>query len=207
MTTTETTQLAPASAAPHRMSRPELRGRASGVGVLAFFALAWSGWAVSTAPGVWMWAVQVPAGAGTLALIGVAGLLYRRARAAPAGQQEAGQREAGPSIGRRFGLVVLAEFVGLFVLAAILGASGHAEAIPAVVCAGVGVHFFPLARLFQLRLYDLTGMALCIVAVAAAASALATGTAVLWTAVSGFGAAAVLYATSAALGAQTYRRS
>lgn len=177
-------------------AREERRGGAIGIAVLAYFSLAWTGWGMSTGVPT---AVEVPviAAAALCSLVLVAGAVrtYRQAAVLPSGEL-AGR---GRSTDRRFGLVVAAEFIGLAVIARILVVTGHSQLIPTMVCLGVGIHFFPLSRLFTVRLYDRTGAALCLVALATAVLAPLTGQAALWTMLPGFGAALTLYATCALL--------
>jgi hypothetical protein len=85
------------------------------------------------------------------------------------------------------------------------GAGGHAVVIPAVVSAGVGIHFIPLGRLFHVPVYYVTAAALCLIAVATFAIAPATSTEALWTLLPGIGAALVLYATCGVLLQQSAR--
>lgn len=180
-------------------NRAELRGRASGMIVLAWFGLAWTGWGLSEGFGS---GVEVPvlavAGLCFLGLVATAITMFRRARSYPAGDAARG-REIGRATGRRFGLIVAAEFIGLAVVAVILGKAGLPEAIPLIVCLGVGVHFFPLARLFHVPLYVRTGAALCTLAVLTAVLTPLLGDPVLWTALPGFGAALTLDGTAALL--------
>jgi hypothetical protein len=72
---------------------------------------------------------------------------------------------------------------------------GQAPLIPAVVCAIVGVHFFPLARIFDERIYTWTGVLLCAVSVGGIV-ALAAVDGQASRAVVGLGAAAMLCASS-----------
>jgi hypothetical protein len=67
------------------------------------------------------------------------------------------------------------------------------------VCAGVGVHFIPLARLFHVPAYYVTAGALCLIAIATFAIAPSTSTPALWTLLPGIGAALILYITSGVL--------
>ncbi|HEY1485550.1 MAG TPA: hypothetical protein VGF84_05570 [Micromonosporaceae bacterium] len=229
--------------------RAEIRGRAAGVSILAFFALAWTGWGTSDVlSGAPQTVVVVLAAIASIVLAAVAWRGYRRAaataapstggpnvrqsldydpgvdstdgaddgpvrrqaldprpgaadggRTEPGGRSDAPDRAGSPDIGRRFGLIVAIEWIGLGVVAGLLGATGHAVAIPAVICFGVGLHFFPLARLFHVRIYVLTGILLCLIAVATLILAPLTSAGALWTALPGFGAAVVLYATIIAL--------
>lgn len=177
-------------------TRQGRRGGAVAVAVLAWFALAWTGWGLSAGVPT---AVEVPvviaAASASTALIAASVLTYRRAASLPGGSRAA----RGRVVRRRFGLVVAAEFLGLAVIARLLTATHHAQLTPAVICLGVGVHFFPLARLFAAPIYHRTGAALCLVAVLTAVLAPTTHHPVLWTALPGIGAACVLYATCALL--------
>lgn len=180
-------------------NRAEVRGRASGMLVLGWFGLAWTGWGLSGAfPAVVEVPVLVAAALVFAALIVAAIMLFRRARTLPAGDPETG-RAVGRAIGRRFGLIVAAEFIGLFVVARLLALAELSELIPAIVCLGVGVHFFPLARLFGVPAYVRTGAVLCAVAVLTAVLAPLLGQPHLWTVLPGFGAALTLDVTAAVL--------
>lgn len=179
------------------LSRTELRGRAAGIGVMAVFALGWSAGGVSS----------LPVGAGR-AVFGVcaAATLAFAVLAARTGRSAAGAPDDGsltPEIrrrtGRRFLLVLGAEVAAVLVIGRVLAATGHTEAVPALVALAVGLHFFPLAPLFGVRAYHVTGAALCSVAVAALVLAPLTSTPALWTLLPGLGSALTLYATSAAL--------
>lgn len=176
--------------------REELRGRAVGTAVLAYFALAWTGWGMSAGVPT---AVEAPVTAISalcfLVLVGGAVVVYRRAASLPSGHDTAQSRR----ISRRFGIIVAAEFIGLIILAGILAATGHSQLIPAVVCLGVGIHFFPLRRLFNVPIYDRTGAVLCAIAIATAPLATFAHQPALWTMLPGFGAALTLYTTSALL--------
>lgn len=176
--------------------RAPVRGRAIGAVVLASFALAWTSWGMSVGvPTPVETSVTALACLGFLVLVGYAVVVYRRAASLPTGHDIHRERQ----VGRRFGIIVAAEFIGLFVAAILLTRSGHPEPVPAVVCLGVGIHFFPLRRLFDVPLYDRTGTVLCVIAVATALLAPLTGTPALWTMLPGTGAALTLYSTSALL--------
>lgn len=178
-------------------NRAELRGRASGMIVMAWFGLAWTGWGLSEGFGA---GVEVPvlvvSGLCFAGLVAAAVVLFRRARTYPEGDPERG-REIGRAIGWKFGVIVAAEFIGLGIIAWILGRFGATELVPVIVCLGVGVHFFPLARLFHVPVYVRTGAALCAFAALTAVLAPLLGAPVLWTALPGFGAALTLYVTAA----------
>ena len=173
---------------------PELRGRAIGVTVLSFFALAWLGWGTGghlpNGPQV---GLMVLAAAISIAVSAYAWSLFRRGRAVPV------DRGGGVDVGRSFGLIVAAEWIGLGVVAGVLGGTGHPNVIPAVIAAGVGIHFVPLARLFHVREYYATGALLCLIAIATLILAPATSTPQLWTLLPGLGSSVVLYTTCVVL--------
>ncbi|MET9553437.1 hypothetical protein [Streptomyces sp. NPDC006645] len=176
------------------ISRAELRGRATGAGVMAFFGLGWMACGVTDMPvaaGRAVFAIGVAVSI-TFAVLGAR--MGRRAAATPTTDTEptaARKKKAGVG----FALVVVVEWVAIFAVARVLVATDHAEAIPAFVAAVVGIHFFPLARLFGVGAYHWTGAAMCASALTAAVLAPLTSTDALWTAVPGFGSAAALYAT------------
>ena len=195
MNSTPTAAATPAAATgPHRA---ELRGRATGTGVMACFALGWTAAGVSPMPltaGRVLFAVAVVI---TAAFAVLAARMSRRAALAPTGGEPSTERKR--TVGRRFALVFGAEVIAIVAIAWILGTTGHSQTIAALTAAAVGIHFFPLARLFGVRAYHVTGAALCVFAAAAALLAPLTSTPALWTLLPGFGSALTLYATSAHL--------
>ncbi len=98
----------------------------------------------------------------------------------------------------RFDRIGLVQAVAIAAVIAVAAAAGLPEAIPVGVCLVVGLHFFPLAGVFGLALYRWTGLGLL--------AAAGLGLALLLAqdvdrarAVTGFAAAAVLWATAALL--------
>lgn len=179
------------------MTRAQVRGYASGITVLAIFALAWTSWGLSTDLPAFI-AISITAAALLcfLVLLGGAIMIFRRARAVASGA-DAAIRVKG--MGRRFGIIVGAEIVGLVVVFRVLAVTGNERFIPAAVCLGVGIHFVPLRRLFHAPVYNLTAAALCALALATVPVALLTGQTALWTMLPAFGATLTLFTTSALL--------
>jgi hypothetical protein len=96
---------------------------------------------------------------------------------------------------RHLALVNVLQAAGIGLAIAVLAMLGWAPMTPAVVCAIVGVHFFPLARIFDEGLYAWTGALLCAVSVGGlVALAIADGS--FSRSVVGLGAASVLWASS-----------
>ncbi len=90
--------------------------------------------------------------------------------------------------GRRFALINAVQWVAI-VLAVVAANVLHApERIPSLIALIVGLHFFPLARLFRAPVYNLTAGAMCVAAVASFAMSgevgagfvTACGCAILW---------------------------
>ena len=180
----------------------EVRGRALGVTLLAFFALAWVGWGT----GGHLPPIPQVIVVALVALLSIAVTTYgwrlaRRTATAPTPAHDAVESTTneGRNISRTFSLIVAAEWIGVFAIAGILGATGHATVIPALVCAGVGIHFIPLAHLFHVSAYYVTAGALLVIAIATFAIAPAASSDALWTLLPGIGAAAILYATCGVL--------
>ncbi|RLK11973.1 hypothetical protein DER29_5243 [Micromonospora sp. M71_S20] len=75
---------------------------------------------------------------------------------------------------RRYLLIVLAEFAAAGLGAVVLALVGWSEFIPVLVCAVVGLHFFPLVPVLRDPLLRPLGAAMCVVALAGLVTALAT---------------------------------
>ncbi|MBP0457405.1 DUF7010 family protein [Streptomyces montanisoli] len=191
-----TTGRAEAAAAPHPA---ELRGRAAGTGIMAFFALAWTGWGTTGVPAGTGKALVGAGAVVTVVFFVLAVRLHRSAALLPVPTDDPLTEQAVRGTGRRFGVVLGLEWGACGVIAAVLGATGHPEAIPALIALIVGLHFLPLATLFHVDGYRVTGWVMCAVAVAGALLAILTSTRALWAAVPGLGSALILYLTSAYL--------
>ncbi|MFF9912733.1 DUF7010 family protein [Streptomyces sp. NPDC013457] len=163
--------------------------RRRGAIVLAVFALVWAlagGSGITAAPvsvAVGVVAALVTAGAVVLAFRGTAGPVTRPVR-------------LPEKWNRGVGMVNMAELVAIFVAIAASNASGHPEFIPVGICLVVGLHFFPLARLFDQGQYKWTAIFLTAVALVGLAVLAAGTTAETIRTVVGLGAAVVLWASS-----------
>ncbi|SCL68031.1 hypothetical protein GA0070606_4693 [Micromonospora citrea] len=76
---------------------------------------------------------------------------------------------------RRYLLIVAAEFAAAGIGAAVLGLVGWSEFAPVLVCAVVGLHFFPLTPVLRDPLLRPLGAAMCAVALAGLITGLASG--------------------------------
>lgn len=144
-----------------------------------------------------IWGLTGVAGGATLAVVAIVAL------ALAAGAGVIALRSGGSSRPRRlpenwqrrYNMLVLAQFGIIFLASLTLGRAGYPELIPAAICLIVGLHFFPLAGIFDMAPYRWTAIALCVVAIIGAGLSVVTGAAPV-RAVVGFGAAAVLWATA-----------
>ncbi|MER7952882.1 hypothetical protein ABTY59_36435 [Streptomyces sp. NPDC096079] len=163
--------------------------RRRGAIVLAVFALVWAfagGSGIAAVPvsvTVGVVAAAVTVGAVVLAFRGAAGPVTRLVR-------------LPEKWNRGVGLVNAAELVAIFAVIAASNASGHPEFIPVGICLVVGLHFFPLARLFDQGQYKWTAILLTAVALVGLAVLAAGTTAETIRTVVGLGAALVLWASS-----------
>jgi hypothetical protein len=181
------------------MRGEELRGRAAGVIVGAVFGLTWAASALPRLDSL----VVVPVVAVSLATFAVLMTGAHRLRRSATMVPPSAPPAALGNVQRRFTVVVATETVAIIAAANILARSGHSQWIPAVICALVGLHFIPLARLFSVPLYYATASALCLVAGSTMILGASGAPTSLWRLLPGFGAALVLWSTSAGLLATT----
>ncbi|MBA2345500.1 MAG: hypothetical protein H0V83_10515 [Rubrobacter sp.] len=173
-----------------------LRGYGIAVLLMTFFGAVWAALGLSELHGV-LATILYSAGVVIAVLLLVGGVyLLRVARRAPHG----GPAFMDTGIRRRFNQIGVAEGIGIGVAVFVCMRLGHPQWIPAIVAFIVGLHFFPLARLFRLPLYHVTGAVLCLLAAATlfVAVVLNAPDSVQY-AIPGLGAATVLWATSAIL--------
>ncbi len=105
----------------------------------------------------------------TLALLGFIGqkmmtLLQHKTQFQSNPADEAQNSMIGRSIGIRFGIIFALEIVIIMIAAPLLANAGYANWIPLVVILVVGLHFLPLAHVFQISTYTMTGIAMVVVA-------------------------------------------
>jgi len=181
------------------ISRAETRGRAIGLLVFATAGPAWITWGTSgLASAVTMPAI-VLALAASVALYAGAVFLLRRAGSLPPNVDRAAVRTAN----RVFVIVNVLQILAMVIGSRLLGASGNPEFIPALICLVLGIHFFPLARVFHMPLYARMATAQCVLAIDGAAAALLTRRHELATIVPAVGAGLTLFAAGFLLLRQT----
>ncbi|MEU4644108.1 hypothetical protein [Micromonospora sp. NPDC023814] len=152
------------------MSRLEFQSRhQAGLGALylGVFATIW--FSVPAADQPLRTLLVVASGAALLTAVAGAVVVARSRRAAAAARDRAADR--------RYLLIVVAEFAAAGLGAAVLGLAGWSEFIPVLVCAVVGLHFFPLVPVLRDPLLRPLGVAMCAVALAGLVTALTSGVA------------------------------
>jgi hypothetical protein len=148
------------------LSRMAVWGVASGIFFLTFFGAIWGLAGTAFLHGIVRISALVLIGHVTLVFLSVGGMLLRYARSLP---QTVMPEEAttGKRIGIWFGIVFGAEAVLIALASTLLSTFRADHFIAPVVALIVGLHFLPLAGLFSVRMYYLTGALLCLLALIA----------------------------------------
>jgi len=137
-------------------------GRARGIAaaISAAFAFAWFGWGMAAPTPGWL-TVLLQIGRGLAVLVAILGIML--AARSPADSTPM----SDPAVARRYGSVVGVEFAVLALGGIVLTNTLGAEWVPVWFCAGVGIHFIPLSRVFRERSLMILGALVTIVAAAA----------------------------------------
>lgn len=145
------------------ISRTELRGVASGVLFMAFFGTLWAGIGIGGLQGwgePWLSMMVLLIGLGLL--IGGISLLISSRRVL---DQAAGPtRQPRNRTGMWFCIVFAAEGILIGVASVICNMINRFDLFFPIMAIIVGLHFLPLAALFQIRAYYLVGALLCVLA-------------------------------------------
>ncbi|MFS0728261.1 hypothetical protein [Paenibacillus sp. 1P07SE] len=147
------------------VTREAMTGMASGVMFMALFGTMWAftgfgGLQVLGSTAL----ITIPLLPGTTLFM--AGLfLVRTSRRLPP-QADTTDAAAGKKTKRLFNLIFAVQGIAIAITVLLCVNTGRSELIPIIIALIVGLHFFPLARLFQVRLYYGTGGLLCLAAVA-----------------------------------------
>jgi hypothetical protein len=147
---------------PPAISRPYAIGVSIGALVLTFFSMFWAFEAISNWPQTPPYFYTIISQPVLWITIFAASRLNTVMKIPPPTREDQIPQDDGKKTGIIFGVIFAVEFVLIAVAAAILNALGRPLLIPIVVALIVGLHFFPLARLFDVQLYSVTGF-LCVV--------------------------------------------
>ncbi|WP_405389332.1 hypothetical protein OG596_16245 [Streptomyces sp. NBC_01102] len=132
--------------------------RRRGTVVLSVFALVW---AFAGASGLASSGAALAVGIAAVPLAAVAVFLAYREGAAPSPRSV----NLPDNWARSVGIVNVVELAAVFAAVAASNASGHPAFVPPAVALVVGLHFFPLARLYDQWQYRVTAIVLSAVAV------------------------------------------
>lgn len=151
--------------------RATIRGLASAGFLMAFFGAAWWGWGVGGIQGVFLGETVtyfIMLALATIILLSGGIVLLRATSRLPRDPSSPGETRGGAE-GKRyvwiFGLVFGLEIVIIALGSILLNRFHHPEFLLPFVSIVVGGHFFPLAKLFNVRLYYVTGALLVLVGV------------------------------------------
>ncbi|MFD1412843.1 hypothetical protein [Oceanobacillus jeddahense] len=146
------------------ISKDEVRGPAVGVLFMAFFGTMWAYVGIMGLHG-WgnPWVLIASLAVGVALFIGGCLLIFASRELSNQAPYVNGKERK--NIGFRFNVIFVAEGLAILIAIAVCNVTGHAEFIPLVIALIVGIHFIPLAYLFQVRIYYFTGMLLCILPV------------------------------------------
>jgi MFS family permease len=180
-------------------SRQHLVGVTSGALVLIVFATLWAAFSLQGLSKWSSWTVIVIAGLVTVFLLALCLATLRSARRLPQEKVAPEEQARGKQIYRWFNIIAGVEFTAIAVTSVLLGRFKHPEFIAPVTVLIVGLHFLPLAFLFQVRVYSLLGAFLSLLgggALLALLLGLTLGASLTWTVIIGLSTAVIFWLTS-----------
>ncbi len=124
--------------------------------VFTFLGAFWALASIANWPGVPAWG-NVLVAAPVIGLTAYAVVRMVSSRRLPRAADSATADRDGKRMGIAFGVIFTVEFALIAVAAVLLDNAGHSLLIPVAVAFIVGVHFLPLARVFRLPFYYVTG--------------------------------------------------
>lgn len=146
------------------ITQATMRGTAVGAMLLTLFGALWAFAALSNWPHAPSWAFSI------VILVLIALTTFSAMRLAAAKLEPVYETIQTPHSERnaktRFAALFAGEMIGIAVVVILLGHAGYPLLIPIVITVIVGLHFFPLARIFHIPIYWGTGTALIVCAVA-----------------------------------------
>ncbi|MFJ8102043.1 DUF7010 family protein [Lysinibacillus sp. NPDC096212] len=180
-----------------------VRGTASGVIFMAFFGTLWAGIGIRGLQG-WgfLWLLIFSLLIGVILLIG--GIVLIMNSKSLSNERAEGNSQRWKRKNMWFGIIFGLEGVLIAIAAGICGSTNHLDLFVPVMALIVGAHFFPLAQLFQVKIYYITGSLLCLLSAIALFTFPINVTwsnyqiMVWWTSV-GFGSALILWGTGVAV--------
>lgn len=141
--------------------RAVVRGTAFGVLFMAFFGTLWAGIGIRGLGG-WgfLWLLLLSLLIGLILLIGGIGLIMNSKRLSSEMVEGDARRWKRKNIW--FGIIFGLEGVFIAAASAICGSTNQLDLFVPIMALIVGAHFFPLAHLFQVKIYYISGLLLCL---------------------------------------------
>ena len=142
------------------VSKSDVRGTASGVMFMAFFGTVWADVGIGGLQelrSVWLLLLAILIGA-TLFFSGIA--LIRSSR-----NLSNTTAFTNKNVYKWFNLVFITEFLLIFLAAYVCQSTGHFDWFFPIMAVIVGIHFLPLAYLFQVKAYYYTGTLIALLAI------------------------------------------
>jgi hypothetical protein len=137
------------------LTKARMRGIVGGAGILTLFGGFWCIFPLSFWSARPAWAI--PAASTLIFALLVVCLLRLRASAKLPDSQDPAEAAKGKHAGRLFGIIFGAEGALIGLASALLGRAGLGDWIPVAAALIVGLHFLPLAHVFEMPLYYWTG--------------------------------------------------
>jgi hypothetical protein len=153
------------------LPRPAARGIASGIFFLTFFGAFWGFISAAFMSGTFQIVAFILVGLVTLAFFGLGIMILRYARSLPKTLSPE-DAAVGKKISLWFGIVFGLEMILIALANIVLSYFQVRSFIAPVTALIVGIHFLPLARLFRVSVYYITGALLSLLALIALAALL-----------------------------------
>lgn len=145
------------------MMKEAFRGTGIGVIFMAVFGTLWAGTGVMGLQGWGFPYVELAAIFVGIIMVIVGISLIHASQKIPNQVSEDGARRL-KRIGFLFNMVFIAEGLLIGIAISICNLINQTDLIPGVIAIIVGIHFLPLASLFQIKVYYATGVLLCLLA-------------------------------------------
>lgn len=187
---------------PRETSAREVVGVTSGALALSAFSILWAGFALQGLNAWSWWMVLILTAGATVALLAFGLTTLRAARRLPQTQETAEDQARGKRLSRGFNIVSGLEFTLIAVAVVLLISFKHPEFIAPVTALIVGLHFLPLAYLFEVRVYALVGALLALLgggALLALLLGLTLGSLTTWSVIIGLSTAGIFWLTALSL--------
>ena len=146
--------------------RPAVFGIASGIFFMAFFGAYWGFTSAVFMHSPFQFIAFLVVGLVTLVLFAIGGILLKYALSLPKTLSQEDEAES-KRIWVWFGIIFGIEFLSIAISSTLLSTSQRDVFIAPAIALIVGIHFFPLSRLFRVPVFSITGGLLSVLALVA----------------------------------------